>query len=138
SILVCGPRSIPIRSRRLMGSLLQNEEDIGTECRLHQGFSGSPEILEEGCPEAAAGEHLAGAPAERRAALEQHARQSRRGSSRAAMVRLEGPAAMPARSSRSVMRMIAMVERAQPLPPIPDTLPQDRLQLTFPVTFALR
>jgi protein TonB len=32
----------------------------------------------------------------------------------------------------------AMLERAQPLPPMPDTMTQARLEVTVPVLFALR
>jgi len=34
--------------------------------------------------------------------------------------------------------VIAMIERAQPLPPLPEEIPQDRLELVVPVMFRLR
>jgi protein TonB len=33
---------------------------------------------------------------------------------------------------------LAMIQRAQPLPPIPSDMPQDRLELIIPIEFTLR
>jgi periplasmic protein TonB len=34
--------------------------------------------------------------------------------------------------------VIAMIERAQPLPPFPASMPQPKLDLTVPIRFSLR
>jgi periplasmic protein TonB len=34
--------------------------------------------------------------------------------------------------------VVSMIERAQPLPPFPPSMPEDKLDLTVPIRFSLR